>query len=679
PRRVALPTYPFERQKYWIERELDDSGKLQAKDRLSENSNIENWFYVPSWERAAFQAEIDGELSQNEILWLIIADRFGVGAGFKRKLDEMSAVVEVAHFGEKFDHRSDGIYEVNPSAVDDYLNLFRRLKGKLRKALNIVHLGCLTRNENQTSHSRSEDNQNFGFYSLLYVAQAIGELNSSIPIKIGIISNRMHEVTGEETLQPEMATALGPCGVIPKEFPNVTCFNIDLPENKAVGDLPNETIIKILSEFTGTGGSQVVAYRGNYRWKRKYERVKLSRPTLSEAPNGKIEIKRLRRGGVYLITGGTGGIGLTIAKYLAGACQPKIVLTKKTKFPEKSSWRELLTAKDTSAPVARTIQQLLDIEQMGAEIEVFVAEASDKEQMQKVLDETVKKYKAINGVIHAAGIVRAGLIQTKTKEVADSVLLPKVHGTMILFELLREIDLDFLVLFSSITSIITPYAESDYSAANSFLDAFTYFSNAQKRFHTLTINWPGWKEVGQLAELKALPGVESWKEEALKRAILTKDGLEAFKRALNSDFKQVVVSPEDLNHLLAQSQEFIDPLQYLSLRQDSTKAVPFNRGRQDGKDQPTNEVEATVARIWSEVFGFDRIGIHEEFSSLGGHSLLAMQIVSKIRFSYQIDFTLREFFERPTVAQLSSTLRARIVAEIEGLSDEEARELISNR
>ena len=338
-----------------------------------------------------------------------------------------------------------------------------------------------------------------------------------------------------------------------------------------------------------------------------------------------------------------------------------------------------MAAKDTPAPIARTILELLEIEQMGAEIEVFVAEASDKEQMQKVLDETVKKYKAINGVIHAAGIVRAGLIQTKTKETADSVLLPKVNGTMILFDLLREVDLDFLVLFSSITSIITPYAESDYSAANSFLDAFTYFSNAQKGFHTLTINWPGWKEVGQLAELKALPGVESWKEEALKKAILSKDGLEAFKRALNSDFKQVIVSPEDLNQLLARSQEFIDAPQYLSIGQDGTKVLPFNRGRQGGEDQPANEVETTVARLWNEVFGFDRIGIHEDFASLGGHSLLAMQIVSKIRFSFQIDFSLREFFERPTIAQLSSALRARIVAEIEGLSDEEARELISNR
>jgi len=676
-RRVSLPTYPFERQKYWIEPELDGSGKLQGIDRLPDNSDIENWFYVPTWERAPFQTETDGKLRQDEILWLIIAHRDGGVSGLKRKLEEMSATVEVAHFGEKFDHRSDGTYEISPAAVNDYLSLFKSLKGKLRKTLNIVHLGCLTKREKQPSFARFEANQNFGFYSLLYIAQAIGELNISIPIKIGIISNRMHEVTGEETLQPEKAMVLGPCGVIPNEFPNVTCFSVDLCDNPAMDDLPNEMCIKILSEFGVTRKNHAIAYRGTYRWNRKYERVKLPKPTLLEAPNRTIEIKRLRRGGVYLITGGTGGIGLAVAKYLARTCQPKIVLTKKTEFPEKSRWREFLKAKDTQAPIARTIRELLDIEQMGAEVEVLVAEASDKAQMQNVLDQTVKKFKTINGVIHAAGIVRAGLIQAKTKVMADSVLLPKVNGTMVLFELLRDVDLDFLVLFSSITSIITPYAESDYSAANSFLDAFAYFSNAQKRFHTLTINWPGWKEVGQLAELKALPGVESWKEEALKKAILTKDGLEAFKRALNSDLKQVVVSAQDLNHLLAQSQELTNPTQYLSTRQDSSKVVSFNRGLQFGIDQPTNEVEKRVAKIWSEVLGFDRIGIHEEFSSLGGHSLLAMQIVSQIRFFYQIDFSLRDFFERATIAQLSSALQARIVAEIEALSDDEAKQLVS--
>src|SRR5439155_20442663 len=208
-------------------------------------------------------------------------------------------------------------YEINPAAVDDYLNLFRKLKGKLGKALNIVHLGALTRNEKQTLPALFEENQNSGFYSRLYIAQAIGELNISIPIRIGFISRRMHEVTGEESIEPEMATALGPCGVIPKEFPNVTCFNIDLPLSQAGDDLPDEMFAKILSEFTGTCKNRVVAYRGTYRWNRKYERVKLAKPALSKAPNGMMEIKRLRPRGGYLITGGTGGIGLTIAKYRA--------------------------------------------------------------------------------------------------------------------------------------------------------------------------------------------------------------------------------------------------------------------------------------------------------------------------------------------------------------------------
>ena len=88
-----------------------------------------------------------------------------------------------------------------------------------------------------------------------------------------------------------------------------------------------------------------------------------------------------------------------------------------------------------------------------------------------------------------------------------------------------------------------------------------------------------------------------------------------------------------------------------------------DRSQRDGGDQPTNEVEAVLAEIWSSVFGFEQIGIHDNFSQLGGHSLLAMQIVAKIRSSYQIDFTLREFFEAPTIAQLSSVVQARISGE----------------
>jgi len=676
-RRVSLPTYPFERQNYWWEVTSSSAQKPPEQNPVAENSGVANWFYVPTWERKPFPSESTREPHLEDAFWWIVADRYGGGARVKAKLDELRRPAGFVRFGETFVSRGDGSYDLNPAGIDDYLKLFRELEGRAARAINIVHLGSLTRNDEETAHSLCASNQKFGFYSLLHIAQAIGEVNVSIPIKIGIVSNRIHEVTGEERLDPAMATVLGPCGVIPKEFPNVKCFNIDLPDNQAIENLPDEVFAKILSEFGEPSQSRVVAYRGRHRWERRYDQVKLPKPVPPSTPDDPAEIRRLRRGGVYLITGGTGGIGLSISKYLAGACQPRIVLTKKTPFPEKSRWRELSTARGTSEPVLRTIKALLEIEQMGAEVEVLVAESSDREQMQRALDETYERFGTIDGVIHAAGIVRAGLIQAKTKEVADSVLAPKVYGTMILFDLLKDASLDFLVLFSSITSVITPYAESDYSAANSFLDAFAPFANSKKKFHTLTINWPGWKEVGQLADLEIMPGLEGWKEAALGKAIITIDGLEAFKRALNSDLTQVIVSPEDLDHLVKQSHSPFDHTKYLSPIQNDGKAVALQKNRKDSGAQPANDVEAVLVEIWNGVLGLEQIGIHDNFSQLGGHSLLAMQVVAKIRSSYQIDFTLREFFEAPTIAQLSSVVQARIGAEIESLPNDQALSLLS--
>jgi acyl carrier protein len=101
-------------------------------------------------------------------------------------------------------------------------------------------------------------------------------------------------------------------------------------------------------------------------------------------------------------------------------------------------------------------------------------------------------------------------------------------------------------------------------------------------------------------------------------------------------------------------------------------------GQQHDADQLTNTVQAALVKIWSSVFGVEGIGIHDNFIDLGGHSLLAMQIVSRIRSLYQIPFTLRDFFEGSTIGQLSLVIQARTLAEIEGLSDEQVRRLISN-
>jgi acyl transferase domain-containing protein/acyl carrier protein len=669
--KISLPTYPFERQSYWFEQKDSQIAPEPPPNRTElERSPIAGWFYVPSWKRTPFPADITDpsvESAAKGTCWLVFTDGRAAGTGFGKKLEESGAAVQVARFGERFARRDDGSFEINPARLEDYLKLFREIREDMGNSLHIVHLGCLTADNDQGNFINRNDNQDFGFFSLLCIAQAIGELSISIPIKIGIISNRMHEITGEETLNPEMVPALGLSGVIPREFPNVTCFNIDLPGPGPVDGAPNDIITRIVSEFAEPNQNDVIGYRGKHRWKRIYERVILPSPVASrgEALHG---MKRLRHRGVYLITGGTGGLGLAFAKYLANTCQARIVLTKKTPFPDRSTWNELLASENPSLSAIRTIKTITairEIEQTGGECEVFVSDVSDREQTRQVLDQTLKRFGAINGVIHAAGVVRPGLIQTKTKEAADAVLAPKVQGAVVLFDLLKDTDADFLVLISSMASITAPYAHSDYSAANAFLDAFASYSNCHRKFHTLTINWPVWKEVGIVAELQTVMGVEAWKEEALDNAILTSEGLEAFERALNSDLPQVIVSPENLELLLKEPRKLTTPERFLDVGASDLLTDP-----------PGDEIEPVVASFWSSVFGIEQIGIHEEFLALGGHSLMAMQIVAKIRAAYPVDFSLRNFFEAPTIARLSSAIREKIISRIETLSDTEAQRLL---
>ena len=470
-----------------------------------------------------------------------------------------------------------------------------------------------------------------------------------------MVSSGIHQVIGDEELNPSMATALGPCGVIPKEFASIACLNIDLARSRESDALGENHRRWILSEFTQPVAGEVLAYRGSYRWRRKF--LPVAMPAV--LPHG---TDRLRDRGVYLITGGTGGIGLAIARHLAQTCRARLVLTKKNPFPKKPEWKELALHPDTAPEIARTLRQLIEIETLGGEVEVMVAEASDRDAMRAVLAATRERFGGIHGVIHAAGIVRAGLMQTKSRNLAESVMSPKVAGTWILHDLFENAGLDFLVLFSSVTAVTTPFAESDYSGANAFLDAFAHFSRTLRPYPVISINWPGWKEAGQLADLKSMPGTEHWKEAALKKAILTRDGIEIFRRALASDFPQIIISPTDLGAEMRLSEI----------------AAPFASAADSGTAQPAGEIEDVVAKIWGATFGLDEIGIHEHFTSLGGHSLLALQIVARLRTFYRVDLSLRDFFEASTIADLSAVIRDKILRDIKGMSDEEVRQLIAN-
>ena len=299
---------------------------------------MDDWFYVPTWERTPFPREIAHDPSLEDTFWLIVRGSIR-RRGLHQEQDSTHCDDRLDSFAlvKRFVSRGDGSFELNPAGIDDYLKLFRELEGEAAKAINIVHLGGLTRNDDGDRPVTRASNQNFGFYSLLHIAQAIGELNVSVPIKIGIVSNRIHEVTGEERLDPAMATVLGPCGVIPKEFPNVKCFNIDLPDNQAIENLPDEVFATILSEFAEPSQNRVVAYRGSYRWERRYNQVKLPKPC-RRARNESAEIRASAawRGLSDYRRNWWNRVGQS-PNILPKTCQPRIVLTKKTPFRKNRS------------------------------------------------------------------------------------------------------------------------------------------------------------------------------------------------------------------------------------------------------------------------------------------------------------------------------------------------------
>lgn len=652
-RRVALPSYPFEHQNFWLAPLLANPSAAAKANAVADKPGVDGWFYAPIWEPKPFALErIEASLPE-DAFWLIVDAAEGGAEPLRGYLQARQQQVGLARLGRSFVNHGDGSFELNGTAVDDYVKLFRALAEQPAKAIHIVFMASC-----QRADAPAKDDRELGFYSLLFMAQAIGEANLTLPITIGLITNRVHEVTGEETLQPDMATVLGPCGVIPKELPNVQCFNIDLAIQRSVEELSAATMAALVGEFYRPPRARVIAYRGRYRWQKGYRQVSLPAPA---ALNGALPSQRLRRGGVYLITGGTGGIGLSICKYLAQACQPTLVLTKQQPFPAKSQWQELLAAGTAPSRQRRIIASLCEIEQLGAKVEVVVAEAADREAMGRVINEAQQEHGALHGVIHAAGIVRAGLIQTKSQAEAAAVLAPKVTGTDILYDLVKDVGLDFFVLFSSITAVITPYAEADYSAANAYLDAFAHYANAHSKFHTLAINWPGWKEIGQLADLEVKPGLEAWKQAALDKAIVTADGVAAFRRALASDLTQVIVSPEALQRVIEEAELPFDHTKYLSTGATTNGNAAAAHNDSEKKQLPAaQDVEAVLSGIWQQVLGFDEIDPQDNFSQLGGHSLLAMQIVAQMRSAFGIGFTVREFFAAPSIAQASALVRTRV-------------------
>ncbi|BAZ50645.1 beta-ketoacyl synthase [Nostoc sp. NIES-4103] len=648
----------------------------EADISLKKKSDIADWFYIPSWQRSLIpvqnanpntnlprkiatknkeHSEITSPPSPSSPSspsspWLVFLDECGLGDRIVNKLEFAGEDVITVSIGEHFSSNDQNAYTLNPSQRQDYETLWQELQKRNQLPQKIAHLWSVTPEEFlETRFERVEKLQNLGLWSLLFLAQALGKHNFSKHLQIAVISNNLQEVTGEENLCPEKATLLGPCKVIPQEYLNISCRSIDiiLPE---FGSQQREKLISnLLTELTLEASDMAIAYRGNHRWVQTFAPIRLDR-TEKTTP-------KLRNGGVYLITGGLGGIGLVLAEYLAKTVQAKLVLLGRSHFPAKSEWEQWLLTHDEQDSVSVKIRQLQAMEALGAEIAIAIADVANLEQMQVVIDQVSDRFGKIHGVIHAAGVIPGGMIQLKTAENISNLLAPKVIGTLVLDTLLQDFELDFFVLCSSLNSFLAGLGLVDHCAANSFLDAFANYKASRSNTLITSINWDGWQEVGQAAKVKVSEQLQQWREVSFQQGILSQEGVEVFDYILNSRLPQVLVSTQDF---IMRFEQFsaAKELQNLQSHQQANSPKP-NHSRpklSQAYVAPRSQLEQTITQIWQQSLGIEPVGINDDFFELGGDSLLAVHLIAKISEATQTKLSPHSLMDAPTIADLAELI-----------------------
>ena len=491
-RRVPLPVYPFERKRHWIA--PDPVSSTAAKPARSGPQPLADWFAVPAW-RQVVPTTATVPFGRT----LVFADG-PRGTALADALTAEGAEVMLIGAGTEFVAGET----VRPGAREDYDALVTALGDAVPS--RIVHAFALDGDPVGADIAGAWAEQDRGFFSVLHLVQALAGAGVASGLHIDIVSAGTCDVTGADLTRPEQATLAGLARVLPVELPELTVRRVDA--DPAVTDV--RALVTELGRPADAERAEV-ALRSGRAWVGGYEQV-----SLPPAGDG-----ALRDGGRYLITGGLGGVGITLAEDFAVRARARLVLLARSGFPERDEWHTYL-AVHGSAPtdrIGRGIAAIRRMEAAGARVLVLAADVTDPDDLRRARAAAHDAFGGLDGIVHAAGLPGGGMAEIKERAEAERVLAPKLAGTLALQAVFGDDELDFVVLCSSITSVAGGFGQVDYCAANNFLDAHASASAAGWRAPVLSQNWGGWAEVGMAVETAAPAGFRALTTDATARAL----------------------------------------------------------------------------------------------------------------------------------------------------------------
>ena len=664
PRRVTLPTYPFQRRRHWLDQPAGSvwwragAGDVAAPEEVATAASViselaksgelddELSRAVPRLLEAveAHQARADTtavamrclyELQWDEIVrapppaqrrpprtWLIVAGEADLSAELVAALEARGDVCRQVSDG-------DSCAEWLASVLDDTTG-----DGALPELAGVLDLrGAEVKGSEPQSAAALDSEQMRLCGGLLAIVQALSAARDPSSPRLWVLTRTAVTIAPTDLPNtPHRSTLWGVGRVLPLEHPDLWGGMIDLPSDP--GPREWERVATIVQD---PAQEDQFALRDG--------RIHL--PRLRTSTGRALAPPTLRAEASYLVTGGLGGLGLEVASRLVRWGARHLALVGR---------------RGLSGTAERT--SVRRIEEAGAQVLTASVDVADATQLEVLIARIEREHGPLAGVVHAAGVADNALLEAQSWARFAPVLAPKVQGAWNLHRLTRDRELDFFVAFSSTASLLGHDGQSNYAAANAYLDALAHYRRGLGLTMT-TINWGPWGEAGLAAGDRYREQLES---RGLKQ-MGTHQALWALEQALARDTTQLVVVDASWPRLLAQYPRSRLPSQLRALDSAPTPdGGPVEEGGGNAlmdrlaRATPPERIEVLEGRIAEEValiLGFERgelpAGSHG-FFDLGMDSVMAVELRARLTQILDCALPVTLAFDYPSVPELARHL-----------------------
>ncbi|PPS43906.1 type I polyketide synthase [Chroococcidiopsis sp. TS-821] len=672
-RQVALPTYPFQRQRYWLRSQQNGQAKTAPLSPNVQTTTIIDLLHQGDTQQLAQYIETAAELSPEDVKllpkllsvlvkqhqqqltatflqdwlyevtwqpkprqgtdirlqepssWLIFADRMGVGQALANLLEERGQNCLLVYAGDTYQAKEPGTWSLNPSNPADFERLFQEVVATTNPPLKkIVHLWSLDAELLVLTVPSLEEIQVLGCGSTLHLVQTLAKRYQQASPHLWLVTRKAVQLSSS---QPGVAQASlwGLGKVIALEHPKLWGGLLDL-----AGDAPQDEAIHLLTEIVDSQGEEQVAFREGQRY--------VARLVRSEVPPNKIA--SFDANSTYLITGGLGALGIKVAQWMVAQGARCLLLTGR---------------REPSMEVQQAIAQM---ETQGAEIVVAQADVAEWQDMVRVFEHIETAMPPLRGIVHAAGVLHDGILLQQNWQAFEQVMAAKVKGTWILHSLTKQLPLDLFVTFSSVSALLGSPGQGNYAAANAFMDALAHHRRAMG-LPGLSINWGPWSDAGMAANLNnrdqarfTAQGVEP---------IPTQQGMQVLGWLAQQNKTQVGVLPVNWSQFLKQFPHVAAPFleSFAAAIAEPSAPPPTNSFLQQLETTPLSDRRnLLIAHVQTEVARVMRLDAsqlpdpQQGFFDLGMDSLMLVELKNRLENTLGTSLPTTLPFDYPTVAAL---------------------------